>query len=599
MKCLGLHGGAVLFSFAVSVHSLLIPRQEAPWNVAGVPEGLDSPGSIADVDPADKNKDMAGLGAGFPSLPSALLETTATTPSPAPGTPGGVDAGSQAADETQPSPSPSVALLRPGEDEPSTEAPIDPPNGTCPLRPFFLPDPTKWENAKTDEWFDRWWTKNEGTFSNYSGGFIEAFGGQFLENPDFCRDASMTQPCPVLECTQMVFQGDSKTLEPSFYIAKSIENLHAMFMGLSETLQSSTIITSLSKDGWAQIFYRDKDSEDITFWKELANVAATIAATAAAIASIWVSAATGGAAAAAAVVFTGLIFSKIYSMRAHADDTPIQAASIGFQLANFFSSTLTEFFKANDQLLAGQAYGDMGDLRQVFSDGKFVNLKGINATVMFPAWNNLLMAGAINQLWRQQKIFIMGGGPCDDSGGIGSGQQNSKLCRDGKAWYLNYWRERDGPQLGFPFGKTQWGQVDMPPGWDYLGKQDESGDYTAITVQTVINSSLNTWVAGGYTYTPETAQQRTLEHLEAGNTDPVTVGLDWEWRFTIPVCDVSINSIRDTPKKDVILQPWGDKKVPQWCGPVCGTIEQTRDFIHAANMDNFESPYVYCPNRLF
>ena len=87
----------------------------------------------------------------------------------------------------------------------------------------------------------------------------------------------------------------------------------------------------------------------------------------------------------------------------------------------------------------------------------------------------MFMTTTINYLYKQQKIFIVGGGPCNDTGGIGTGPQESKYCRDGKAWYLFFWKEYGG----FNLGKKEWGDVESPPGVDQLS----TGDYGNLTVQ--------------------------------------------------------------------------------------------------------------------
>lgn len=48
-------------------------------------------------------------------------------------------------------------------------------------------------------------------------------------------------------------------------------------------------------------------------------------------------------------------------------------------------------------------------------------------------------------------------------------------------------------------------------------------------------------------------------------------------------------------RKQYILQGHDHDARPNWCGPVCtGDLETTREFIKAANTENFMSPKVLC-----
>jgi hypothetical protein len=136
---------------------------------------------------------------------------------------------------------------------------------------------------------------------------------------------------------------------------------------------------------------------------------------------------------------------------------------------------MKQIIGGNDQLMAGNEFGGRGDIRAFFKNGTFVNFPGVNATLAIDYMNTMLLAKAVNNLWRRQKVFIMGGGNCNDNSGLGQGPANAKLCRDGKAWYLYFWKEKSG----FTLKKTQWGWVDIPPGADELGK----GEYAGITIE--------------------------------------------------------------------------------------------------------------------
>lgn len=137
---------------------------------------------------------------------------------------------------------------------------------------------------------------------------------------------------------------------------------------------------------------------------------------------------------------------------------------------------MKELIGGNDQLMAGNKFGDHGDIRQFIKNGTFVNFTGVNETLAIDWMNTMLMAKAVNSLWRKQKVFIIGGGPCDekpghDKGTLGEGPKDGRLCRDGKAWYLYFWKERSGIVLN----AEQWGWVEKPPGAENFGKDIYKG----------------------------------------------------------------------------------------------------------------------------
>lgn len=121
------------------------------------------------------------------------------------------------------------------------------------------------------------------------------------------------------------------------------------------------------------------------------------------------------------------------------DDTFKKSADLGGILAQIVLGAIEGYTSANNVLMHGQNYDGTGDLRAYFKGGMFVAFPGIDKNNVTNTVNQFLIGQAVNQLYRVQKIFIMGGGACGDNQGIGSGPQDSMVCRDGKAWYLYYW----------------------------------------------------------------------------------------------------------------------------------------------------------------
>lgn len=97
------------------------------------------------------------------------------------------------------------------------------------------------------------------------------------------------------------------------------------------------------------------------------------------------------------------------------------------------------FTSANNELMEGNNYDGTGDIRSYFAGGGFVDFGGVDKNSVINAMNAFLIGQSINQLWRTQKIFIMGGGACGDGQGIGSGPANYSVCVNNVAWYLYWW----------------------------------------------------------------------------------------------------------------------------------------------------------------
>ena len=268
------------------------------------------------------------------------------------------------------------------------------------------------------------------------------------------------------------------------------------------------------------------------------------------------------------------------------DDTFQKSADLGGILGTVVVDSLKSFTTANNQLMGGDSYND-ADIRSYLSGGAFLEYQGVDKNSVTDAVTNMLVGTSINQLYRQQKVFIMGGGACDDNEGIGSGPQEAVVCRDGKAWYLYYWQENDVISTT----SHQWGWVNPPPGSDSLGQNEYSG----VKVEDIINSSLDAYNVAGYDYSSDTLASRAEDAISNAWANPGSKGAAWEGIFTIPVCDVSSAIGQDYDYGQFILQPYGHDSRPVWCGPICdGDLDKTKDFIKATHMDGFQSPKHLC-----
>ena len=356
-----------------------------------------------------------------------------------------------------------------------------------------------------DSWLNTWWERSSSAIHANRYGFAGAFGHWAIGNPDFsCQDDGSTSDCDFDPCANHIMNINSEA-QQAYYVMESLKGLHTYFTGLREAFELSAIAAALSKDAWAETFYKDKDVKSVAALQEILNSCQTIVGISASLAALGgeVAGAIGGAANA---LFAGGAGATTPLMSEHQDDTFQKSADLGGILSNIVIGAMKSFTSANNVLMEGQKYQNVGDLRTYLSGGAFVNFGGVDKNLVTNATNAFLIGQAINQLWRTQKIFIMGGGACGDGQGIGSGPHEAMVCRNGQAWYLYYWsvthmaldipqwltscRQEDSHK--FVLNSHKWGWVSSPPGADALG----SGDYAGVTIQVgraarLITSSLS------------------------------------------------------------------------------------------------------------
>lgn len=124
-------------------------------------------------------------------------------------------------------------------------------------------------------------------------------------------------------------------------------------------------------------------------------------------------------------MFSPLLFLIIILTEDSKNDTFGKFADLGGILGTVVVDSLQSFTTANNQLMAGQTYND--DISAYLSGGAFVAYEGVDTNAITDAMTNMLVGTSVNQLYRTQKIFIMGGGACGDNQGIGSGPQEAIL----------------------------------------------------------------------------------------------------------------------------------------------------------------------------
>ncbi|EMR65549.1 hypothetical protein MGN70_012825 [Eutypa lata] len=466
------------------------------------------------------------------------------------------------------------------------------PHRRCgPVSEFYGQTADDWQSYGTDQWLSDWFSNNSDEISSNSNGFAGAFGEWAIGNPDWsCRDDGSASSCDLDLCDNNVLNNRGDDIRSAYYVLEGINRLHSYFAGISQAFETSAIATSLSKESWSLTFYEAKDdSSAINTLKEVLTLTTTVIAVGAAFAGLGPAAPAAFAGAIAAAAGGASTAAQI-QINAAQDDTFEKDADLGAILSKVVVGSMKSFTSANNQLVAGQNYENSGDIKTYLSGGAFVNFGGVDKNAVIDQMNAFLLGNAVNQLWGQQKIFIMGGGQCGDDQGIGSGPQDYSVCRDGKAWYLYYWHEGNGDFLS----EKQWGYVTVPPGADQLGQ----GDFAGVTVADVINSSLDSYNVAEYAYDADKAAERVQDALGGGWQNPGAQGPSWEGTFTVPVCDVSDAVNQDWYMKEYILEDHDENARPVWCGPICSNDwDKTKRFIEAAGMGGFKSPKHICTDN--
>lgn len=141
---------------------------------------------------------------------------------------------------------------------------------------------------------------------------------------------------------------------------------------------------------------------------------------------------------------------------------------MGSYLRNGFITAKDTYVKAHNDLLRG-LHSQGVDFKDVVRDGNLMSFPGFDVAELTKAIIVQVDARTINALWLAQRVFIMGGGPCTESLGLGKGPTEGYHCFEGRAWFISYWAHDDQQNRPF-FDPIRNGWADSPPGFDSLGK---------------------------------------------------------------------------------------------------------------------------------
>lgn len=167
-----------------------------------------------------------------------------------------------------------------------------------------------------------------------------------------------------------------------------------------------------------------------------------------------------------------MFLSTVFNVTLRAPDVFEATANSGYAMSKALKETFTSIFGLNDNLMAGKEIKEegghnSGDLRQFLKGGRWVNAPELDKVNGLDVMTGALQSVHINTLWKQQSVFIMGGGSCGDGDGIGTGPKDQEgsnyWCDDNdKAWYLYFYQsEGDKAWLSRPWGSDRVGELSL------------------------------------------------------------------------------------------------------------------------------------------
>ena len=178
-----------------------------------------------------------------------------------------------------------------------------------PVSSFYGQTPQDWVSNNLDTWLNTWITTNQANITANEYGFAGAFGQWAQGDPDWsCRDDGSSSDCDFDPCDNRVLNDKGDQVREAYYVLEAVNKLHSYFTGLSQAFEVSSIFAALSKDEWAETFYKDKDDKSVTVLKEILNAVATVIGIGAAFAGLGgtaIAAAAGAAAEGAAAAGAG------------------------------------------------------------------------------------------------------------------------------------------------------------------------------------------------------------------------------------------------------------------------------------------------------
>lgn len=155
-------------------------------------------------------------------------------------------------------------------------------------------------------------------------------------------------------------------------------------------------------------------------------------------------------------------------------------------MENQLSQARDSLVRLHDDMFKGGESFKM-TLKDWIGQGSFLEFADFNISTITTVMRDVMIAKSIDIFYRFQRVYILGGQPCDRPSGLGIAPNIGTICYKEKMYSIYYWKASpDGVQRLMPvYNERRWGWVTNPPGMMSLGK----GPYEGIPWEVSRSSS--------------------------------------------------------------------------------------------------------------
>ncbi|KAI9784046.1 MAG: hypothetical protein M1816_001077 [Peltula sp. TS41687] len=443
-----------------------------------------------------------------------------------------------------------------------------------------------WDGSRTTEWLVDYWQTRSPQFKSSPGGMVTLLRGELIGDGVSTCNLFSAENCDFNKCRdQMALAAASPCdRDPGSNVLLSIQNVQSWFLGTISAYTQGIESLSLLMDHLATTFYVDQSQQDYSNFKQLMTLANIIVGCIAPLApqiKIFLSAIPlplfQGAKEwkDATFIFGPHLFANTqvlflsnagnpYDCTLHSFDllwltcfatrpsnAPVAAGDVGALMESQLTGVKSSLMRLHDDLFRGLKNKVTGmTLLDWIGQGNFHGVLKLDVPALTDKIRNVMIAKAIDVYYSTQRIYILGGQPCDPAAPDGSTPPNvgfgtapkigqGSYCYKNRLYSIYYWRSSiDAAQRIQPlnyYRERRWGWVTNPPGMLSLGK----GSYAGITLADVIKSSVDAWEAAGRrnTYDADNAARLLRETSRDPQKSIYHQGPAWPGVFRVPVSD--------------------------------------------------------------
>ncbi|KAL4886051.1 hypothetical protein BJY04DRAFT_213590 [Aspergillus karnatakaensis] len=399
-------------------------------------------------------------------------------------------------------------------------------------------DVDKWDEESTNDYLTRWWEHN-GDTTNYAVDFGSEWGlGQTFR-------CSLPDYCEAPKCSELEPSDDDDTMS-AFMILESISNFNRYLVKLREALHLSNTQYATLQVAIQQDFDPGKSPRDISGMESLSALSAIVGMLGGAMGS-GRSGTNDGGIFASALALKEMIQGATRSISATLAASDISLSNIAEEaeyVHSFFGVNLHQLEDLSLDLFGrGKHKSDAEGseevhIKDLLSDGAWVDYRKIpslNTDQLYPTLTQselsdwlfkVVLGNLVNWVWKKQGVWIsaipMTEEECKENS-PGNGDHRLKLCKDGKAYFLQRLTKKD---QGISVTYT----AALPEFWGEMEKK------YGITPQDAIESSVEAYKSGGLEFKADSLLGNILD---ISGTQNIQAGVQFPGIFSLPVCDLA------------------------------------------------------------